>query len=93
MSNQEMSTKIDEWVLNNNAKLFNVLDQFKMPKYPQPLPSLKKLFKMFKNPEDYAEDDENNDGISEEFKEEMKKKEKSMDSKDDQKNYESKDEL
>ena len=93
MSNQEMSTKIDEWVLNNNAKLFNVLDQFKMPKYPQPLPSLKKLFKMFKNPEDYADDDENNDGISEEFKEEMKKKEKSMDSKDDQKNYESKDEL
>ena len=93
MSNQEMSTKIDEWVLHNNAKLFNVLDQFKMPKYPQPLPSLKKLFKMFKNPEYYAEDDENNDGISEEFKEEMKKKEKSMDSKDDQKNYESKDEL
>ena len=93
MSNQEMSTKIDEWVLHNNAKLFNVLDQFKMPKYPQPLPSLKKLFKMFKNPEDYAEDDENNDEISEEFKEEMKKKEKSIDSKDDQKNHESKDEL
>ena len=91
MSNGEMSAKIDEWVLKNQELLFSVLDQLKMPKWPQPLPSLKKLFKMFKSPEDYAEDD---DGISEEFKEEMKENEEPIEGKEDvQQNVETKDEL
>ena len=83
MSNEEMTAKINEWVLGNQHILFTVLDQFKMPKYPEPLPPLKKLFKMFKNPEDYADDEEDEDGISEEFKEEMKKQEESINDKED----------
>ena len=92
MSSKEMSAKMDEWVLNNQQLLFSVLDQFGMPKWAQPLPALKTLFKMFKSPEDYAEEDD--DGMSEEFKEEMKKNEESIEGEEAvQKNDETKDEL
>ena len=94
MSNAEMTTKINEWVQGNQHILYTVLDQSNMPKYAGPLPSLKKLFKMFKNPDDYADDEEDEDGVSEEFKEEMRKQEESSDGKEDiQKTDETKDEL
>ena len=94
MSNAEMTAKINEWVQGNQHILFTVLDQAKMPKYPEPLPSMKKLFKMFKNPDDYTDGEEDEDRVSEEFNEAMKKQEESSEGKEDiQKTGETKDEL
>ena len=86
-----MTAKINEWVQGNQHMLYTILDQMKMPKFAAPLPPLKKLFKMFKNPEDYADEEE--DGVSEEFKEEIKKQEESRESEGDIEKTETKDEL
>ena len=89
-----MTAKIDEWVQGNQHMLYTILDQMKMPKFAAPLPQLKKLFKMFKNPEDYADDEENDgEGVSEELKEEIKKQEESRESEGDIEKTETKDEL